>query len=165
MAIQDFFSSIVFFGGAHLLLFPIIFCFAVLALPFPFALFFGVMTGLLEGLMVMHIQDGHVEIRLGWFLFFFMAWTMALQFLSDLTEGVRWELHALGSGFCTATFLLGEFFLLSFSRGNFSMPGEVFLLSFFPAGAAFLLAPIFYGLLQFLLCPPKKIIPSYPLPL
>ena len=165
VTVQDLFPSLLFFGQAHLLFFPIIFCFAVLALPFSEALFFGMITGLIEGLMIMHIHDGHVEIRLGWFILFFMLWALALQLLSNLTDGVRWELHALGSGLCTATFLLGEFFLLSCSRGHFLMTGEVLLMSVLPAGAAFLLAPCFYGLLQFLLCPPKRINTSYPLPL
>jgi hypothetical protein len=165
LALEDLLPSMIFFGQAHLVLFPIIFCFAALALPFIRALLFGMITGLLEGLMVMHIQHGHVEIRLGWFIFFFMLWALALQLLSDLTRGVRWELHALASGLCTATFILGEFVLLSFSRGNFLITSDLLLLSCVPAGIAVLLAPLVYGLLEFSLSSPKQVSTNYLFPL
>ncbi|MFZ4115366.1 MAG: hypothetical protein ACOYK6_01430 [Chthoniobacterales bacterium] len=165
LAAEDLLPALIFLGQAHLVLFPIIFCFAVIVLPFMGALFFGMMTGLLEGLMVMHIQHGHVEIRIGWFIFFFMLWALALQLLSDLTHGIRWELHALASGLCTATFILGEFLLLTFSRGNFFVTNDLLLLSCVPAGIAVLLAPLVYGLLEFLISPPRQASTNYLFPL
>ena len=157
MITQDVLPSMPFFGQTHLILVPMIFCFAALALPFPFALLFALVTGVLQGLMVMSFHHGHVEIRLGWFIFFFIIWAVLLQFLSDRTDGVRWELHALGSGLCTASFLFGEFFLLSFSRGHFSITDTVLLLALIPGGIALFIAPLFYAVLQFLLPPAKPL--------
>lgn len=157
--------SIAFLGQVHLVLFPIIFCFAALVLSFSGALSFGIITGFIEGLLVMHIQDQHVEIGIGWFIIFFIFWAFLLQCLSDMMTGVRWELHALATGLCTVIFLLGEFLLLTCSRGNFSLTRDVLFLSFLPAGISFLLAPLFYGLLQFLLNRPPHINPVYLSPL
>lgn len=152
---QDFLTPVAFFGQAQLLFVPLVFCFAALALPFPQALLFALVTAILEGLMVMRIVNDHVEIRLGWFIFFFMIWAVFLQFMSDLTSGIRWEVHALGSGLCTATFLVGEFLLLSFDRGHFSMTTALFPLIAIPSGSALLVAPLCYAMLQFLLPPAK----------
>jgi|LauGreDrversion2_6_1035139.scaffolds.fasta_scaffold15352_2 hypothetical protein len=165
MALEATLPFIPFLGQVHLILFTIIFCFAALVLPFSGALFFGFITGLLEGLLVMQIYDQHVEIRLGWFILFFTLWALVLQCVSDLTDGIRWELHTLGTGLCTATFLLGEFLLITFSRGNFFITRDVFVVSLLAAGISFILAPLFYGCLQFLLSPPKQVCTNYLAPL
>lgn len=154
---QDLFPPMAFLGQAHLMLLPIIFCFAVLALSLPSALFFALVTGTLQGLLVMQVHNQHVEIKLGWFIFFFMGWTFLLQFLSDLADGVRWEIHALGSSLCTATLLLGEFFLLSLSRGHFIVSSHVLFLIGASAGITLFLAPFFYLFFQFLLAPAKPL--------
>ncbi len=156
---QDLFAPIASLGQAKLLFVPLIFCFAALALPLSQALLFALATAVFEGLMVMHSVNDHVEIRLGWFIFFFMIWTVLLQFTSELTSGIRWEVHALGSALCTGTFLAGEFLLLAFDRGHFSITIVTFLLIAIPSGAALLLAPLCYAMLQFLL-PPAKAVPT-----
>jgi hypothetical protein len=165
IVLETLLPAMPFSGEAHLVLFPMIFSFAVLVLPFSGALFFAVMTGLIEGLLVMQIENEHVEIKLGWFIFFFVSWALIIQSISDITTGVRWELHALSAGFLTATFLLGEFFFLTFARGNFLITQEVFFLCFVPAGFSFLLAPLCYWLLQFLLSRPPYIGSTYLSPL
>lgn len=159
LVLQDIVVSASFLKQAQLLFFPIIFCFGALVLPLPRALLFALMTAVFEGLMILHINNDHAEIGLGWFIFFFMSWTVLLQFLSELTNGIRWEVHALGSGLCTATFLLWTFFLLSFHRGSFPVTPAVFFLIMIPSGVAILLAPICYAMLQFLLPPvrPQRI--------
>ncbi len=165
LVLETLLPAMSFSGEAHLVLFPMIFSFAVLVLPFSGALSFAVITGLIQGLLVMQIENEHVEIQLGWFIIFFVSWALILQFISDITTGVRWELHALSAGLLTVTFLLGEFFFLTFARGNFLITKEVFFLCFVPAGFSFLLAPLCYWLLQFLLSRPPHIRPIYLSPL
>ena len=150
---QDIFPCISLLGQMPLLLVPTIFCFTALALSFPAALCFALITAILTGLMVMQLTNDHAEIGLGWFILFFMSWVILLQFLSSLTEGVRWEVHAIGSLLCTATFLLGEFFLLSVRRGGFIITGRAFSLMIVPSMASLFMAPLFYGFLQFFLPP------------
>lgn len=153
LIIQDSLPSMPLLAQTPLLFVPIIFCFASLALSLPEALLFAVMTAVLTGLMAMQFPNNQPEIRLGWFILFFISWTILLQIFSALTEGVRWELHAIGSALCTATLLLGEFFLLSLKRGGFLINDRTFLLIVIPTGATLLMAPLFYGLLQFFLLP------------
>lgn len=150
---QDTLSSIQLLGQAPLLFVPTIFCFSALAFTLPEALLFALITAILSYLMIAQFPNGHTEIKPGWFLFFFIGWTILLQFLSDLTDGVRWELHAIGSALCTATLLFGEFFILSLKRGHFLITERIFILILVPAGASLLIAPLFYCFLQFFLLP------------
>lgn len=156
LILQDLVAPAFFLGQAQLFFIPIVFCFGALVLPLFRALLFAFMTAIIEGLMVTHIDHGHIEIRLGWFIFFFMIWTVLLQWVSHLMDGVRWEIHALGSALCTATFLLGTFLLLAFGRGNFYLTPTTVSLIFIPSGVSLLLAPLCYAVLQFLLPPVKK---------
>lgn len=153
---QDLVVPAPFLGQAQLFFVPIIFCFGALVLPLPRALLFAFLTAILEGLMVAHVDHDHIEIRLGWFIFFFMIWTVLLQWMSNLINGVRWEIHALGSALCTATFLMGTFMLLAVDRGAGSFASTTLLLIFVPSAASLLLAPLCYVALQFLLPPVKR---------
>ena len=103
--------------------------------------------------MTLSFQHDHVEIGLGWFIFFFMSWSVILQLVSDLTGGIRWELHSLGSALCTVTFLLGEFLLISLHRGHFSITAASLIFIAIPSAIALLISPLLYALLQFLLPP------------
>ena len=157
---QDLLSGSIGPYQAHLFFVPLVFCLGVLVLPFPLALLFGLITAVLEGLMVLQFQHDRVEIGLGWFIFFFMAWSLLLQFVSDLINGIRWELYALGSALCTATFLLGELLLVCCNRGHFSLTGTAIVFILVPSAGALFMAPLFYYLLQFLLPPVRTIRPA-----
>ncbi len=162
--LEEVMPPLSFLGEAHLFLFPIVFSFTALTLSFLEALFFGILTGCLVGLMVVHFQAGIAEISLGWFIFFFLIWAFLLQLFREFTHGIRWELHTLASGFCTMTFLAGEFFLLSFYRGDFFINGSFFLFSFLPAALVLILAPLLYGLLELLFSLFRKTSSHYPAP-
>ncbi|MFI0347422.1 MAG: hypothetical protein ACH346_01435 [Chthoniobacterales bacterium] len=151
--LQDAVPSIGFLGQVPLILVPTIFCFAALALTFPLALFFSLITAIISGLMIIEFPNDSPEIGLSWFVFFFMAWFIALQFLNDLTEGVRWEVHAIGSALCTTTLLFAEFLLLSLKRGHFSITERAMVLIITPGVISLFIAPLFYGFLQIFLLP------------
>ncbi|HLB34273.1 MAG: hypothetical protein A3F67_06590 [Verrucomicrobia bacterium RIFCSPHIGHO2_12_FULL_41_10] len=153
--LQDTLPAFSFFSQLHLLLVPVVFCFGVLVLPISSAFFFALITAVLQGLIAQPFLDGHVEIGLGWYILFFMIWTFLLQWLSDITGGVRWELHAIGSVLCAVTLLCGEFIILSVKRGNFSLTETTTLFLIISSGASFLVAPLFYYLAQFLLPPAR----------
>jgi len=153
LALQDTFSGAIGFYQVHLFLVPVVFCLGALILPFSTALFFGFITGLLEGLMTLSFQAHHPEIGIAWFIFFFIAWACLLQFITELTDGIRWELHALGSALFTASLLAGEWILLSWHRDSFSITTTTLLLIMIPSALSLLLAPLLYYSLQFLLPP------------
>ncbi len=156
LVLQDTFSGAIGFYQIHLFLVPIVFCFGALILSFQAALLFGLITGLLEGLMTLSFQTHHVDIGITWFLFFFMLWALLLQCITELTDGIRWELHALGSALFTASFLMGEWLLLSWNRGSFGITPMTFLFIAIPTALSLLLSPLLYYSLQFLLPPPKS---------
>ena len=131
----------------RVLLLPILFCFAALALPLIPALFFALITALVQGLILMHIESGQMEFGLVGPVVFFLSWAILLQMASDATHGMRWELHALGSALVTLTLLGGEFLLLCLKRGGFPLDTTVLLRMGVPAAASLLIAPLFYLLL------------------
>jgi hypothetical protein len=153
LVLQDTFSEAVGFYQIHFFLVPIVFCFGALTLPLVPALFFGLTAGLLEGLMTVCFQVHHPEIGIAWFICFFMGWAFFLQFVTEFTGGVRWELHALGSFLFTASLLAGEWILISYHRGFVSMTSMTMILIAIPSALSLLLAPPLYYSLQFLLPP------------
>lgn len=156
LVLQDTFSGSIGFYQIHLYLVPVVFCFGALILSFPAALIFALTTGLLEGLMTLSFHTHRAEIGIAWFILFFIAWAFLLQFVTELTDGIRWELHALGSAFFTASLLTGEWILISWHRGSFNITVSTFLLIAIPSAISLLLAPLLYYTLQFLLPPAKS---------
>lgn len=156
LVLQDTFSGTIGFYQIHLYLVPVVFCFGALTLSFPAALIFALTTGLLEGFMTLSFDDHHVKVGITWFIFFFVAWAFLLQFVTELTDGIRWELHALGSTFFTASLLTGEWILISWHRDSFSITSMTLFLIVVPSALSLLLAPLLYYILQFLLPPAKS---------
>lgn len=157
LVLQDTFSGGIGFYQIHLYLVPVVFCFGALILSLPAALFFGLITGLLEGLMTLSFNAHCPEVGLGWFIFFFMSFAFFLQYITELTHGIRWELHALGSAFCTASLLVGEWLLIAWHRGAFNITSMTLLLITIPSAISLLLSPLLYYTLQFLLPPSRKV--------
>ncbi len=153
IVLQDTFSGSIGFYQIHFFLVPVVFCFGALILSFPAALFFGLVTGLLEGLMTLSFHAHRPEIGITWFVFFFIIWAFLLQFATELTDGIRWELHALGSALFTAFLLTGEWILISWQRDSFSISSMTIILIALPSAISLLLAPPLYYSLQFLLLP------------
>jgi hypothetical protein len=131
-----------------LLLLPVIFCFGALALPLLPALLFALATAVMQGLLLMQIQAGQADFGLVCPIVFFVSWTIVLQMASEVTHGMSWELHAIGSFFVTLTLLTGELLILCVKRGGFPVEMTVLLRIGIPAVAALLISPIFYLLLR-----------------
>jgi len=147
VALQDLLSPIPPFQ-ARIQLLPIVFCFGVLALPLVPALFFALLSALVQGLALLQIQSGQVELGMTTPVVFFLLWAIVLQMASEATHGMRWEVHAFGSGLVTLTLLGGEFLALCFRRGGFPVEMMVLLRIAIPSAAALLLAPPLYFLLR-----------------
>ena len=128
----------------RILLLPLIFCFGVLALPLIPALFFALVVAVVQGLMFLQIQSGEVELGLVGPVVFFLSWAIFLQMASEATQGMRWELHALGSASVTLTLLGGEFLILCAKRGGFPVDSTVLLRIMIPSALALLIAPLLY---------------------
>jgi hypothetical protein len=129
-------------------LLPIVFCFGVLALPLVRALCFALATALVQGLALLQIQSGQAEFGLTLAIVFFLVWAILLQMTSEATHGMRWELHALGSGLVTLTLLGGEFLVLCVKRGGFPINLAVLLRIGVPTAVAVLISPLLYFALR-----------------
>jgi hypothetical protein len=129
-------------------LLPVLFCFGALALPFIPALFFALATALIQGLILLQFQSGQAENGLAPAIVFFLCWTIALQMTGEITHGLRWELHALGSFLVTITMLGGEFLMICAKRGGLPLSIDVLTRVAVPSGASLLLAPMLYLLLK-----------------
>lgn len=147
VAVQDTLPAIPV-AQARIQLLPILFCFAMLALPLLPALFFALVTALVQGLVLLQIQGGQSELGLTLPIVFFVAWAIVLQMTSEATHGMRWELHAFGSALVTLTLLGGEFLVLCIKRGGFPLEMTVGLKVVIPALVAPFIAPALYFLLR-----------------
>ncbi len=129
-------------------LLPVVFCFGVLALPLVRALFFALAAALVQGLSLIQIQSGQAEFGLTLAVVFFLSWAIALQMTSEVTHGMRWEVHALGSGLVTLSLLSGEFLVLCIKRGGMPVDLTVLYRIAVPSAAAVLVSPPLYFALR-----------------
>lgn len=130
--------------GERLLIFPVVFAFGVLAQPLVPALWFALLTALLQGLSLLQVDSGQAEIGLTLPVAFFLGWALLLQMASEATRGMRWELHAAGGALVTMTMLSGQFLTLCIKRGGFPADLSVLLRIAVPSIAALLVAPVLY---------------------
>ena len=149
---------------ARIQLLPVVFCFGMLALPLVPALFFALVTALVQGLLILQVESGQAELGLTLPVVFFLGWAIVLQMTSEATRGMRWELHAMGSALVTLTLLGGEFLVLCMKRGGFPLDTTVILRTAIPAASALLIAPVLYFMLRSLvpLSPEAVPVPASP---
>lgn len=147
LALQDLLPPIPPFQ-ARIQLLPIVFCFGVLALPLVPALFFALAAAMVQGLALLQIQSGQVEIGLTAPVVFFLVWAIVFQMASEATQGMRWEVHAIGSAMVTLTLIGGEFLALCCRRGGFPVEMTVLWRIALPSVASLLLAPLLYFMLR-----------------
>ena len=128
----------------RLLLLPILFAFGVMALPLVPALWFALLTGIVQGLVLLQVQSGQSEMGLTIPIVVFLGWAIVLQMASEVNRGMRWELHALGSALVTLTLVGGGYLLLCIRRGGFAPDLAVLLQIVIPSVGAALLSPLLY---------------------
>jgi hypothetical protein len=140
---QDFIPGMPFFAGAHVLLLPVIVCYAMLWLPFPAALGFALYAGLIGDLASLHVNGDGVEIGLGWSMLYYVLLAAVLHFRGRLA-GLRWETHCLASGAATFFLLAGQYLMLWLRRESMAFDSVIFARIGGPSLASLLVAPLFY---------------------
>lgn len=141
---QDFLPSMPFFAGAHVLLLPIVVCYALLWMPFPAALAFALYAGLIGDLASVHLDGDRVEIGLGWSMLYYVLVAAALHLPRRPWSVLRWETHCLVSAGATYFLLAAQYLMVCLRRGNLLLDGPTFLQLLGSALAVLLLAPLFY---------------------
>ncbi|MGA0110533.1 MAG: hypothetical protein ACO3YO_00380 [Chthoniobacterales bacterium] len=142
--VPEFIPAMPFFANAHILLMPVVVCYALLWMPVPGALAFALYAGLLGDLALLHVDGGRVEIGLGWSMLYYVLLAAVLRMLPVLRLAMRWETHCLASGAATFVLLAGQYLMVCLRRESFVLDGAVFAQLIGPAMAALLLAPLLY---------------------
>jgi len=144
--VQMFIPPLAAFGNAHVLLVPVFFSLAALALPFPLMIGVAFYTGLLSDLVQMHFVADQPEVGLGWSIVLYVALGSALQGVRPMFLRGHWELHAFGSGLVTILLLVAQFVMITFRRldAGFVFNEYVIWRILVPGSIAFLVSPLVY---------------------
>jgi len=142
--IQNFLPPMADLHGAHVLLVPMVFCYAAMVLPFPAMLAAAFFTGFLSDLYYLHVVAGKVEIPVGYSIVFFVIFgCFANGFRPAMESRNSWPFILL-STLGTSLFLLVQFLLITFIRGGIIVSPAVGWRILAPGLIAGLIAPLFY---------------------
>ena len=130
--------------GAHVMLVPMVFCYAAMVLPFEAMLVAALYSGFLCDLMYLHVVSGKVEIPIGCSILFFVIFgCLANGFQPAMANKNAWPFVLL-SGVFTSAYLLMQFVMITISRGGFFWVETVAWRILAPGAMAVLFAPLFY---------------------
>ncbi len=116
LIIQEFIPPIDALHGARVLLVPMLFCYAALAMPAWAMLLFAVYTGMLTDLATLQIVDGRVEIALGWSIVYFVLFGLLAHGFQPAFLRGHWWLHLLLGALGTCAFLALQYAMICFRR-------------------------------------------------
>ena len=116
LIIQEFIPPVHALNGARVVLVPVLFCYAALAMPAWAMLLFAVYTGLLTDLMYLQIVDGRVEIALGWSIVFYVVFGLLAHGFQPAFLRGHWWLHLLLGALGTCALLALQYAMICFRR-------------------------------------------------
>lgn len=141
--VLDFVPPLAVLHGARIVLIPMFFCYAALALPFPAMLAAAVLTGLFVDLSSLQVLDGgHVEIALGWSIFYFVIFGSFAQGFRQMFLDGHWWVYVLLSGVGTSLLLALQFLMITARRDSLVINELVAWRILAPGAVAILLAPL-----------------------
>ena len=146
--IQDALPPMADFHGAHVLLVPLVFCYAAMVMPFPSMLAAALYTGYLSDLMYLHVVDGKAEIPLGFSIIYFVIYGCFANGFQPSMKSLNVLPFVLLSGVGTSLFLLLQFIAITVHRGGFVWGDPVTWRILAPGIMAALIAPLFYWTLS-----------------
>ncbi|MEI6337304.1 MAG: hypothetical protein WCQ57_01820 [Verrucomicrobiota bacterium] len=116
LIIQELIPPVQALNGARVLLVPLVFCYAALAMPTWAMLLFAAFTGFLTDLMFLHVVDGQVEIALGWSMVYFVFFGLLAHGFQPAFLRGHWWIYVGLSIFGTCTFLALQYIMIGFRR-------------------------------------------------
>lgn len=144
VVIQQFIPPLQFLHGARVLLLPLVMFYGALAFPLPGMLACAFVSGLMWDALTLYISDSQVEISLGWSILLYAALGAVMNGFRPLFQRGRWEIHCLVSGVCTSIIVLAEYLMITFRRGEFAFPADVWWRVGGSGLVAVLLSPIVF---------------------
>jgi len=161
LAFQEYLPPLPY--GARVLLLPLVFFYAALAVPPPGMLFLAFTGGFMwDALIATQMVDGTLEISLGWSIILFAVLGAIMNGFRPLFQrGHGWEMHCLLSGPLLSIFVLSEYLMITFRRGGFLFPKIIWLRIGWEGLAAMIASPFIFLVLHWLalsfgLIPPRE---------
>ncbi len=148
LILQQFIPPITMLEGARVLLLPMLFFYGALAFPFPVMLLLAFLSGFMWDALTVYVSDSAVEISLGWSIVLFAVLGSIMNGFRPLFQRGRWEVHCLVSGVCTSLIVLAEYLMITFRRGGFAFPNEIWWRIGGAGLIALLLSPVLFFLLN-----------------
>ena len=136
--------------GAHVYIAPVLVFYGAMALPLPLMLVLVFWAGFLLDALTAQVIGNHVEISLGSSILLYAVLAGIMHGLRPLFARGRWEVHCIMSGICTSAILLAQYLMISFRRGSIFFNHEVWWQIGGPGLLAMLMAPLVFGLMQWL---------------
>ena len=161
LAFQEYLPPLPY--GARVLLLPLVFFYAALAVPPPGMLLLAFTGGFMwDALAATQVVDGNLEISLGWSIILFAVLGAIMNGFRPLFQrGHGWEMHCLLSGPLISIFVLSEYLMITFRRGGFLFPKIIWLRIGWEGLAAMIVSPFVFLVLHWLalsfgLIPPRE---------
>lgn len=148
LILQQFIPPVTLLEGARVLLVPILFFYGALAFPFPVMLLLAFVSGFMWDALTVYASDSAVEISLGWSIVLFAVLGAIMNGFRPLFQRGRWEIHCLVSGVCTALIVFAEYLMITFRRGDFVFPTEIWWRIGGAGLIALALSPLFFFVLN-----------------
>jgi len=144
---QEFIGPLAWLHGTRVLLLPVVFFYGALAMPFGGMLLLAFAAGFMWDALTVQTIDSSVEISLGWSIVIYAALGAIMSGFRPLFQRGRWEIHCLVSGICTSLIVLAEYLMITFRRGGFVFPQEIWWRIGGAGVVAFVLSPfVFFAL-------------------
>lgn len=146
---QEYIPSLPFLHGARVFLMPIVFFYGALAAPAWGMLILAFFTGFFWDALMVQASDANVEIALGWSIILYAVLGAIMNGFRPLYQrGHGWEIHCLISGPLISLFVLAEYLMITFRRGDFIFPPVIWWRIGGAGLVATLLAPVVYFILH-----------------
>lgn len=130
--------------GAHIVLIPMVFCYAAVVLPFPAMLAGAVFTGFVVDVLNAHVVGGRIEIPAGASIVYFVIFGCLANGFQPAMKGGNILPFALMGGLGTSGLLLMQFLLITWNRGGFVWETAAGWRILAPGCMAALVAPLFH---------------------
>ncbi len=126
LILQEFIPPLPWLYGARVFIMPVVLFYGALAFPFGGMLLLAFLSGFMWDALTAQVMDEtYVELSLGWSIILYAALGAIMSGFRPLFLRGRWEIHCLVSGVCTSIIVFTEFLMITFRRGGFSFPVEV----------------------------------------
>jgi hypothetical protein len=147
---QEFIPPLPYGGRMHLL--PLVFFYGALAVPPAGMLLLAFTGGLMwDALVATQVVDGSLEISLAWSIVLYAVLGAVMSGFRPLFKrGHGWEIHCLLAGPLVCIFVLSEYLMITFRRGEFIFPKVIWWRIGGEGLAAMIAAPFVFLILHWL---------------